>query len=183
MSFGAGLDGGRDEADSVYLAGLGDIDSGAEFTFGLEYEFGVMQAFASVSQLTSGSEGMTAEFGIGTQIPAAVLFGNGGADHSENRRGPMLSASLSATWADDSYTQSYFGVTTAQAGTSAYSAYDASAGIKSVDLNFGVMVPLSENWMAQGMVSYSRLMGDAADSPLVRDEKQYGVGLLVGYSF
>ena len=90
------------------------------------------------------------------------------------------------TWADDDYMQSYFGVTAAQARTSGYRAYSAGGGIKDVGVSMFVVSQISDHWVMSGLVGYSRLMEDAADSPLVAqqgDRDQYIGGLFFSYQF
>jgi len=55
-----------------------------------------------------------------------------------------------------------------------------------VGAQFMIGYELTENWGITGALRYTRLLGDAADSPLVEDEgdeNQLLLGLLVSYSF
>ncbi len=45
------------------------------------------------------------------------------------------------------------------------------------------MVPVTKSWTANAMLGYSQLVGDAADSPIVKDEGQVSGGLFVSYAF
>jgi outer membrane protein len=100
----------------------------------------------------------------------------------------MLSAGPQVTWADDNYTQTYFGLTPAQAASAVlpYAPYAADGGVKDYGLGAMVMVPLDEQWTVTGLLSVSRLTGDAADSPIVAvhgSETQFTAGVFVGYRF
>ena len=57
--------------------------------------------------------------------------------------------------------------------------YNASSGFKDVFLGVNTDVPLSERWTLKLSGGYSRLIGDAADSPIVESENQFygGIGL------
>jgi outer membrane scaffolding protein for murein synthesis (MipA/OmpV family) len=74
--------------------------------------------------------------------------------------------------------QNYFGVAFA---TPLVSAFDADAGFKDVFLEVGLKAELDANWSLRGNLRYSRLIGDAADSPIVETEDQF-TGL-VGLSY
>ena len=53
-------------------------------------------------------------------------------------------------------------------------------------MSVGVDYALSDNWAITGQVGYARLLGDAADSPIVDDEgsaNAFSAGIFVGYRF
>jgi len=97
-----------------------------------------------------------------------------------------LGASLSATYASDDYTQTFFGVDADNAARSGLARYDAEGGIKDVGIGVNAMYSLTRNWGITGMARYTQLVGDAADSPLVDQEGSAGqamVSLGVLYRF
>ena len=98
-------------------------------------------------------------------------------------KGPALRFGVSATWADGDYMESYFGVSPAQSSASGHSRYKPKAGLKSVDLEAGVIYPFAGNWAVNAQVGYSRLSGDAADSPIVRDAGRLSGGLFLSCRF
>ncbi len=64
--------------------------------------------------------------------------------------------------------------------------YDPSGGFTSVGAISAVSYDWSEQWSTTAYVTYKRLVGDAADSPIVKrygSENQIGLGLTVSYSF
>jgi|GEM_PF-1475782 len=79
-----------------------------------------------------------------------------------------LSASVGMSVVDRSYMQSYFGVTPAQAARGRRPVYQAEAGIKNFYLTLGWQVELSTKYSLNTGVNLSRLVGSAADSPLVK---------------
>ncbi|MFV3077060.1 MipA/OmpV family protein [Niveispirillum fermenti] len=90
----------------------------------------------------------------------------------------MLLVGPSLTWASDDYMHSYFSTTADRlrpAGGSAAvppgsrTGYRAGAGLKNAGLTAIMIHPLGENWSITGFAGYSRLLGDAADSPFVKD--------------
>ena len=49
--------------------------------------------------------------------------------------------------------------------------------------NAGVIYPFLQNWAVNAQVGYSRLLSDAADSPIVRDKGSFSGGLFLAYRF
>jgi len=97
-----------------------------------------------------------------------------------------LSIGASATYADDDYMQTYFGVSAKDHQRSDLDRYNADAGIKDVGINLGLNWVLTQNWSARGIVSYTQLLGDASDdSPVVDegDEGQLFTTVMAVYSF
>ena len=96
-----------------------------------------------------------------------------------------LTATVGASYADQDYMDAYFSVTPAQSAVSSAGlpAYDADAGIKDVFFGVTTDVPLTRDWSLKLSGRYSRLVGDAADSPVVENENQFYGGLGLTYSF
>jgi outer membrane scaffolding protein for murein synthesis (MipA/OmpV family) len=61
--------------------------------------------------------------------------------------------------------------------------YDAKAGIKRVDLKGSVTYMLTQSWLVTGATGVGFLMGDAKDSPIVKNDVQPFAMLGVGYRF
>lgn len=123
-------------------------------------------------------------------------------DVSEGHEGFLVSASLGydrpilknmrmgvdigTTYASDDYMESYFGVTPATIGTSGLSYFDAEAGFKDISIGWKTMFALNKQWGLFSRISYSQLIGDASDSPIVEDEgndSQFMFGGGVSYRF
>lgn len=100
---------------------------------------------------------------------------------------PLVGAvSVSATWASSDYMDTYFGVSPAESARSGLTAYDAGSGLRSLGIAVALNQFLSREWSVTGRVAYTRLMGDAADSPVVAEAgsaNQVFVTLGVGYRF
>ena len=77
---------------------------------------------------------------------------------------------LSTTYADDDYMETYFQVDSKNVGTSGLPFYNADSGIKDVGLSVVADYSLNKSWSIMGIGSYTRLVGDAEDSPVVDDE-------------
>jgi len=179
---------GRDESDSSDLKGLGDVDGAPTANLTLEYEVGPVTPFVGLTRHLGGTDSLEVSFGVETMIPVSVLMGQGSASgvaesDDEDADGPAILAGISATWADDKYMKSYFGINSRQSSRSGLSRYTAKSGLKSVDVELGFLYPVGESWTIQTMIEYVRLIGDAADSPISRDNSVLFGGVAVSYKF
>lgn len=181
VSASVGYDGGRDEGDSSALRGLGDIDGAVAANFGVEYEVGFLTPFAEVTKHLGGTDGVEADFGVKAMVPLSGF--SRGTRQGDEPNGPALEFGISAQWADDDYMEEYFGVSGVQSSRSGLSRFTAESGFKSVGAEVGLMVPFAKRWSFNAMLEYSRLLSDAADSPIVKDENQFSGGLFIGYKF
>ncbi len=182
------FDGGRtDKKDgsllqpgSKRLRGMGEIRPSPEFGVAASAVLGV----PFYAQLVKGS---------GDGKPNGLDFrikGHGGTRLELGAEIPFpitesLTASVSPNliWADKKYTQTYFGVTRDQAARSGFREFDAKGGIKSIGLSLGVDYRFAPQWSANAGVSYSRLRGDAAKSPIVEKIGNTSVSAGVAYQF
>lgn len=156
----------RDENDSDRLDGLGDVDGGLVVGGFAAYRFGLFTPFVSYGhQVTGDDTGGLLRFGADVPISQSAF---------------KLTGQIGATWADDDYMDAYFSVA---APTALLAAYDADAGIKDVYVGLNADVPLNDRWNLKLMGKYSRLVGDAADSPVVESEDQFFGGVGLTYRF
>ncbi len=98
----------------------------------------------------------------------------------------VLSIGASATYADDDYMQTYFGVSAKDRRRSGLDRYDADAGIKDIGIDLGANWVINQNWSAMGAVSFTKLLGDASDdSPVVDEgsEGQLSTAIMAVYKF
>lgn len=174
LDLGVRYDFGRDESDNDALKGLGDLEGGAVAVVRLGYEAGPVELGLEIARDLSGDR-------EGLQATAEAEYGLG----VFNGRG-RFSVTPHVTWVDDKYMDNSFGITAAQATRSArrYARYDAAAGFKDVGVTAGLGYRVTDSIMAMGRLDYARLLGDAADSPLVKREGSAGqVSALVGLSY
>ncbi len=162
----------RDEDDSSRLTGLGDVDGGLVLGGYAAYRFGFATPFISYSnQVTGDNTGGLLRFGV--EAPAVEFVGF------------RIFGQVGATWADDDYMDAFFSVNSAQAAASPLGEYDAESGVKDIYIGLNTDIPLSPEWTLKLIGQYSRLIGDAADSPIVESENQFfgGLGLTYRFSF
>lgn len=168
----AGYRFGRDEDDGDLLAGLGDVDGGIVLGGFAAYRAGLLRAFASYQhQVTGDDTGGVLDFGVEATVPVSARAG--------------VRGTVGATWASDDYQSAFFGISDFQEARSraGLDFYDADAGIKDVYLSLAADVDLGYDWTLKLMGRYSRLVGDAADSPIVESEDQFMAGLGLTYRF
>ena len=91
-----------------------------------------------------------------------------------------------ARWGDNAFHDAYFSVTPAVAAATGLPAYDAGSGFSAVGVSSSLTYMLDRHWGLYGFAGYDRLVGDAADSPIVRSygsRDQYMAGLGLFYTF
>lgn len=94
--------------------------------------------------------------------------------------GPRVTAS------DGKYHRAYFGVTPDEALATGLDAFSPDGGIHAVGANATLLFQVSDRIGVYSYAKYDRLVGDAADSPIVReygDRTQLSGGLGLTYTF
>ncbi len=172
---------GRDDgADSEVLARMSEIDPAIEVGGFLRYAMpvaGLQQGLGAISlqvrqDVAGGHEGL-------------VVQGGGELGFSLSAR-TQLSLSTQLTWADASFVDTYFAVDEADALASGLPLFDAGAGLRDVGAAVLVTHAVSQRWALIGRVAYTRLLGDAVDSPVVDlegDANQLFIGGGVSWLF
>jgi len=98
----------------------------------------------------------------------------------------MLSMGGHATYANDDYMETYFGVSSRDAARSGLNRYNADGGMKDYGIDLGVNWNFARSWALRGIASVSQLVGDADnDSPVVDEgsETQFLSGVMVMFKF
>ncbi|MGZ8998506.1 MAG: MipA/OmpV family protein [Allosphingosinicella sp.] len=84
------------------------------------------------------------------------------------------------------YQRAYFGVAPPVAAITGLAPHDPSPGVKAVGIVAGLTHQFSNRWGIYAYAGYDRLIGDAADSPIVRtfgSRGQPSAGLALTYTF
>jgi outer membrane protein len=167
------LDFGRDETDSVDLTGLGNVGTSLELGLFASYTMGPARLRIRGQQdVVSGHSGMLVVGDVGVAIYRSDRL--------------AVTSSLSATWADGDYMDSYFSVTAAQSLTSSLAVFDATSSLKNISLAFGANYAVSDQWALVANAGYSKLLSDAKNSPIVAVQgsaNQFVGGIFAVYSF
>lgn len=156
LGFGGSLRviGGRSADDFAELSGLADIDPALEIGGGLEFTAPGYEVFAKVRYGVIGHESFVAELG------GDLVFRP--SDQLSIKVGPRM------LLGDDTYAQTYFGVSPTEADASDFTAFDASGGLVSTGAEAEATYAINDDWEVVSSLQYDVLREDAAASPLTR---------------
>lgn len=176
-SIRAGLTGkflfSRDDGDADELRGLDPVRWGGEV--GGFFEFYPTDWIRARAELRHG---IRAHNGFVADIAADAFY-----DVTPTIR---ISGGPRVSFASSKYFDAYYGVDTQEAVASGLSEYRPGGGLKSTGLGGAITWKVTEPMTASLFGEYSRLMGPAADSSLVRergDRNQFTVGVSTTYRF
>jgi outer membrane scaffolding protein for murein synthesis (MipA/OmpV family) len=166
-------DGGRYEArhnglvpyGDKRLEGMGDVKSSPEA--GVTLGYGPLSVSVRQGLSAKGHDGLVVDIGAEHGMQVTPRLG--------------LSVGVGARWSDGHYMQSYFGVTDEQAAASRFEAYSAGKGFNSAQATVSAQFRLMGSWAAMAGVNYSRLLGDAKDSPIA--EKDGSASVFAGLTW
>ncbi|WP_417687623.1 MipA/OmpV family protein [Roseibium sp.] len=168
-----GFVGERSASNAKDLTGTKTVDWALELGLGAGFRTEHMRIFAELRQGINGHTGQVGQLGLD-----GILFPT---ERLEVSVGPR------ASFASNGYMDTYFGVTAAEAAASSgrLTAYNASAGFKSVGLAARASYDWTDTTRFHVQAGYDRLVGDAADSPITAQgsKDQFSVGLGVSYKF
>lgn len=178
--FGGGLtyNNGREDSkeDGIFstgdnrLRGLGDIDGAIGLKAFGSYDFGWANIGLTATQFTGNdNDGLILAAEASRKIPLSKQL--------------MLRPYIGLTWADQNYTQTFFGVTPTQAANSNFNAYDADAGVKDISIGMDARYSFDQHWFISGRGDLKTFTGDVADSPLTMASTNGVVMTMVGYRF
>jgi MipA family protein len=147
--------GGRDEDEADFLNGFGDVDRAWEAGGFLRLSRGPLRLrVRAAHDVADAHDGLVVDINGGIQLPM------------EN---PWLILRAGATWADSDYMGSFFGVNADQSTRAGIASFSAGAGFKDAGVSISSRCPIGEHISAVISFGYRRLLGDAADSPIVSD--------------
>lgn len=161
----------RDE-DDAGLA-IGEVDFAVEP--GVFLNVNVSDNFRLRGEVRKGVTGHEGWLG---DIGADVFFRPG--DNTVVSIGPRLRL------ADEEYMQTYFGVTPAVTAATGLATYSPDGGVRAAGAVIGITHEFSRSFGIYGYAQYDRLIGDAADSPIVQaigSEDQFSVGVALFFNF
>lgn len=149
------IDFGRKEKKSSDLTGMGNVGTGLELGAFVAYTEGRMRLRARAKHDVAGGHGgglLRLDVGY-TFIQAEPV---------------ALGINFASNWATGKYMRSFFGVTSTQSAASGLPVFTPGSGFKDVGMEISANYIFSRKWVVVATAGYKRLLGDAADSPLVR---------------
>lgn len=162
----------RDSKDDAILTGLPDIDRAIEFGPFVEVPLATgWTANADLRMDISDEYGGTrASAGLDYTTPFSPqnpwVFGGG----------------ASVQWSGEDYMQTYYGVPAAKA-LATRPRFEADAGFSDISLKGNASYFFNRQVFVRGDVNVTNLIGDAADSPITREDVNTMGILSVGYRF
>ena len=165
--------GERDDVESGAVDDLDDVDAAIELGGFVGFNFGGWVGSVTLTQdVNDGHDGML----------LALLGGY------KATLGPALSltTSVSTTYADSDYMESYFSVDGSESAASGLDEFDADAGIKDAGISLRLAWAPRSGWGVTSIASYTRLLNEAEDSPVVEDAgdaNQLFGGVALTYAF
>lgn len=180
LRIGAGLtyNPGRSDSkdDSLFgggddrLRGMGNIDAALGIKAFASYHLWMTDLSAAVTKYTGDdNDGVVVDLGLKVPYKLTDKF--------------TLTPHAGATWANQDYMQTFFGVTAAQAARSGFARYDADAGFKDIRAGVDANYRFDEHWFLNISTDVKQLIGDAADSPISFSNTGVTVATMVGYRF
>jgi len=161
----------RDSNDYAELRGLNDVDAAYELGGKVSYTFGMIRPWVAVRYGLGGHHGVVGETALDFIFrPSAV---------TEFTIGPR------ASFASAEYMRTYLGITPTEAARSGLRTYDPDGGIKGAGAQITGRYEFTPEWSLVGSLVYEKLVGDAADSPIVQvgNDDQFTAKLGLTYKF
>ncbi|MBP0617532.1 MipA/OmpV family protein [Jiella mangrovi] len=165
--------GERKADDHPELSGLNDVDTTYEVGLKASYEWEYAEVYGAARYAFGGADGFVGDAGanlIARPTETITL-----------KLGPTVS------FASSDYMESYFSVSPGESLASGgkFAAYDAGGGFKSVGVAASARYEFTPDWFLNADASWDRLVGDAADSPIVKagSKDQYSFTLGISKRF
>ncbi|HZP60962.1 MAG TPA: MipA/OmpV family protein [Opitutaceae bacterium] len=178
LRIGGGLtyDSGRREKEELFsqgdgrLRGLGNIDGALGLRAFASYDFGPVLVEGAAIKFTG-----TDNKGVLTDLVASIPY--------RPSRKLSIRPLLGATWADDRYMRTFFGVTAMQSASSGFAPFHAGAGFKSFTAGVKFAYLFNPHWMLLGGAHIEQLTGDGGKSPIVFSKTGALFTVMLGYNF
>lgn len=155
--------GDRESDDNDHLTGLDDIDAAGELGLKLNYVSGPFTSYGTLRHGFGGHHGFVGELGTKYRIDATERL--------------TLWTGAELALGDEDFTDTYFGVSESESAGSGYRAYNPDGGLYAANISVEARYMLTPKTSLNGKISYGRLMGDAADSPVVEDKNQPSISI------
>jgi outer membrane protein len=166
--------GGRSRRNSDRVNGLPEISSAAVVSGFLTYDFRPFSAGVEVNNRLGPDSGATVAVGGDYRFRPVT--------------GMEVSLGPKVVFADRQYEQTFFGVSESSAARATalgnpMQAYNATPGIKNVELSLTAKYAITDHWSGLAHVTLSELLGSAANSPLTQRRLQPTVAAGLIYKF
>lgn len=154
--------GKRDSSKHDDLAGMDDIDIAGEIGLKVSYVNGPFNSYGHIRKGFGGHDGVVGEIGTKYRYEPTDKL--------------TLWTGVQLALGDDGFTDTYFGVNADEAAPGR-AAYDPDGGAYEATLSLEARYMLTPDTSLMGRVTYGHLLGDAADSPIVKDRNQPAISI------
>ncbi len=136
-------------------AGVGRLsDAAGGRMFGAYQRNGFLLSLGATKSFAGGTHGMTADATMSYTAKLAPRF--------------SVTPSVTTTWANAKYNDRYFGIDATQAQSSGFDAFSAGRGFKDVSAGLTAKYAVSPHWILFANAAGRGILGNDADSPIVR---------------
>jgi MipA family protein len=153
------------------LRGLGDIRNALTTRIKGVYTFGNGIGISATGDIATNHRETGDTLQLGLSAPLYSATGN------------RMTLDLAALYGDSKYTRSRFGINGAQSAASGYRTFAPESGFNNLSASVSWDLALEKNWSLKNTLGVTRLVGDAADSPLVRKKTSGSLTSSLNYSF
>lgn len=157
----------RKESDDPRLHGLGNVNVGPKLKLFADYTVWAFTGSVALYQDIAGTHQGTT---VSTDLYASAPVG-----------GWLFSVGPGFTWANGTYTRTFFAVSNQQSAASGLPTYGTSAGIRDIHLNTYVSYDFSKHWVGSIATTFGRLQHDAAQSPIT--ERTFELNMLASVNY
>ena len=151
------------------LIGMGNVGAAMGVRVFGSYTIEHVKLSTAVTQYTGGNHGLLVDAAASLPLKMTDRL--------------ILRPRVNVTWANGTYMQTFFGVTTTQAANSRFTQFNAGAGLKDVSIGLNANYGLDRNWFLGFNADIKRLTGDAAKSPVSLSNVQIIMISMLGYKF
>ena len=175
---GVNYEGGRldHEANGILssgdnrLKGLGNVDASVGLRGFVSYQFGpVYLDTSAIKYVGSQNKGILVNVGASARLAATKRL--------------IFRPHIGATWADDNYMQTFFGISPLQASRSIFPQFNAGPGLEDVNGGLTIAYLLNKHWFWGADATATQYLGHAARSPITIANTNATVATVIGYHF
>jgi outer membrane scaffolding protein for murein synthesis (MipA/OmpV family) len=162
-----------DDVEDSQVSRMEEVDTSVELGGFIAYSLGENFEIGAnlVQDVADGHDGYLVGAHVGYKV------------HKDNT---TVALKAFTTYVNNDYMEAYFSVNHSNVGSAWLRIYDADEGFKDVGLTCVISYQFSDSWGATGVLGYTRLVGDAEDSPVVDDRgdaNQLLGGIMATYRF
>jgi outer membrane scaffolding protein for murein synthesis (MipA/OmpV family) len=164
------FDPGREHNAATRLSGTGNIDPAPEPKIFAQFAIVPVVFTFDVRYRATSQQGFVGD--VGVYMPVI------------GTKSVQVFVGPSVTLADDQYMNAYFGVSPRHAAPhSQFHTFEAHGGLKNANFGLTALYHFTDHWFVDVDAGIERLLGSAAESPLIQSKWGIGANASVAYTF